>query len=106
MAEPTSKTSEPLPESPPPNPGPPGWSDLWQMPVLLLGIFLLATWGVLMVRTPGNKEDFAGAIQSAAQYLKANNFEAARAKINEILPHINRAAPAENAMLMQLWGDL
>jgi tetratricopeptide (TPR) repeat protein len=107
MAETTPKPeAAPAPPPAPTGPGVPGWSQLWQTPVLLVGLLLFGAWLWMTVSAPKPHNDFPGGLDSIAQYLKANNFDQARESINNILPHIGQAAPLEKARLSQLWGDL
>jgi len=85
---------------------PPGWSQLWQGPVLLLGVAMLGLWLYLTFTAPKPKNDFAGAIDTIGQYIKANNFEEARAKLNATLPYIAETTKEEHGQIELLWGDL
>lgn len=106
-AKPASSTTPIASTAPtPPRPTIPTWGQLWQLPVLLLGVVLLLVWGVMRFRSNAPHDDFAGGLDSVSQYLKANQFEAAKDKINEMLPHLSRANEAEQARLRLLWGDL
>lgn len=90
----------------PPRPTIPTWGQLWQLPVLLLGVVLLIVWGVMRFRANAPHDNFSGGLDSVAQYLKANEFESAKNKINEMIPHLSRASEPEQARLRLLWGDL
>lgn len=99
-------TDADAPAATPLSSGPPGWSQLWQTPALVLGVLIFGAWLYLTLGAPKPQNDFAGGLDSVSQYLKANNFDGARESINLILPHIARATPSEQARLKQLWGDM
>ncbi len=109
MAEASTNTATMEAEAPASAPlpsRPPSWSQLWQMPALVLGLLVFGVWLYLTVSAPKPKNDFTGGLDSISQYLKANNFDAARESINRILPHIDQATVLEQARLKQLWGDM
>ncbi|MCE9592224.1 MAG: tetratricopeptide repeat protein [Planctomycetes bacterium] len=81
------------------------WSELWQLPVLLAGVLMLAGWWVVTVRGGHKADDFEGTINSTAQFLKANNAEGARTELNKLLPNQERATREQQARIKQLWAD-
>ena len=85
--------------------GPQPWSAIWHLPVLLLGLGLVAV-GVFATLPSAEPDDFKGALDSAAKFLVANNFEEAAGQLDRIAPKIDRAADDEQARFHRLSGDL
>lgn len=84
----------------------PRWSELWQVPVLVLGIVMLAGWWVMTVRSNDKVNDYNGAITSAQEFLKANDAESAFGVLNDkLLPFAKAATPQDQARIKQLEAD-
>ena len=81
------------------------WSGVWQLPVLLAGLTLLAlgTWSALPERVP---DDFPGALDSVEQFLEAKKFDEARDHLETIHENALRATDSERARYVMLRGDL
>lgn len=84
---------------------PGGWGHIWQMPVLIVGVLLLAV-GIWMAVPQRETDDFPGALVALEQYLAAQNFAEARAQLNRISLHLSRASQADQGRLARLNGDL
>ncbi|MCX5661823.1 MAG: tetratricopeptide repeat protein [Planctomycetota bacterium] len=84
----------------------PSWSQVWQLPVLILAVALLFAGLAMLFMTPRPKSDFPAAMDEVAQYLLASNFEKARERINAIGERIALASPADKARLKMLEGDM
>lgn len=82
------------------------WTQVWQLPVLLLALGLLAVGLTMLFSTPRPKSDFNAAMDEVVQHLKASAFEKARDRINEIGAHIGKGTPAQQGRLKLLEGDL
>lgn len=95
-----SPISGPTSEQPPP------WSQVWQLPVLILGITLLTVGLVLTSRNKGETEDFPGKLDEIAQYLTANNLEKAKEEVTFLADRIGRAAQMDRARFEMYRGDL
>ncbi|WP_432799446.1 tetratricopeptide repeat protein [Poriferisphaera sp. WC338] len=84
------------------------WSQVWQLPVLLLGIgmFVLGVWLVLPADV---KHDFDGKLKSAREYLHANNLDAAAqtlADLNPVLFNSDQGTAAHEAEYWYIAADL
>ena len=82
------------------------WSQIWHLPVLLLGLglFILGLW--VMKPTP-ETHDFSEALNDVAVYLgPAGNLPAAEAKLEEIGQHIEQADRHSRSRYWQYWGDV
>lgn len=86
--------------------GPPPWSQVWQLPVLILGITLLTVGLVLTSRNKGEADDFPGKLDEIAQYLTANNLEKAKEGVTFLADRIGRAAQMDRARFEMYRGDL
>ncbi len=96
-------------EHPPINPPAatePSWSQVWQLPALLVGLVLLSLGLWLLVMGPRQKNDFPGALDGIAQYLQAGQFQQANDHINAVLPHIDEGTNYDKARMAMLEGDL
>jgi tetratricopeptide (TPR) repeat protein len=82
------------------------WGDIWQLPVLLLGLAMLGLGLILVLRTPAPKNDFTGAMDDVARAIHLNDFEKAARGLNHIRHHLEEATPAEQARFDLLSGDL
>lgn len=83
----------------------PRWSELWQVPALILGILMLAGWWIVTVRGGDKVNDFDGTIRSAGQFLLANDIEHTYQELNKLLPEQHNASPVQQAMIKRLWAD-
>lgn len=87
------------------NPDGLAWSQVWQFPVLLVGMVLLVV-GVYMAIPSIEKDDFPQALDEVEQYVKASNLRAAEQRLLFIKDHIDSAGVAEQVRFNLLWGDL
>jgi len=86
--------------------GPEGWSQVWQMPVLLLGLAMVAL-GVYWAMPQPEENQFTEALHEVALYLKARNLDEAQAMLNEHLePFIDQAPALDVATYYLMWADL
>ncbi len=86
----------------------PAWSQVWHLPVLLLGLGLLVVGVYVALPTPDTHK-FHEALDDVDLYLQARNFEKAQAKLEGIRQYIEVAAEAtaiDRARYWQCWGDL
>ena len=88
-----------------PSEGATGWSNAWQLPVLLAGVALLA-FGLYTSLPEQAPDDFRGSLDDVANYLLANNPESARAGLVAIEPFIIRAPQRQRGRFNALYGDL
>ncbi|MEQ9453308.1 MAG: tetratricopeptide repeat protein [Phycisphaeraceae bacterium] len=87
-------------------PEPMGWSQVWQLPALLLGVGLLAL-SVYLALPEEVDHDLAAALDSARDYLVAENLDEAEkllAEIEQVAPQ--SATAVERARIDQYNGDL
>lgn len=97
MAEEVLETSPPEESS---------WSQIWQLPVLLLGVLLLSFW-VYTTLTSGEKPlRFQDHLNSVEQYLDAGEYEKARTALDTISQYSDQGQPLDQARMHQLMGDL
>ena len=86
----------------------PAWSQVWHLPVLLLGLGLLVV-GVYAALPGRAKHDFPVALDDVGLYLQARNLEKAELKLEEIQQQIDlspEATDRDRARYWQYWGDL
>lgn len=83
----------------------PSWSQVWHLPVLLVG---LALFGVGMYLAIPHREppDFDGQLQSIGQYLKAGNFDGAREGLKHLATQLDQAPAPVRGEFSLLRGDL
>jgi tetratricopeptide (TPR) repeat protein len=82
------------------------WSQVWQLPVLLLGLGLLMV-GVYMSLPGGEADDFAGKLNDVASYIQANKLEDAEVVLDqELMERIHEADKDDLAYFWELFGDL
>ncbi|MEX2386396.1 MAG: hypothetical protein WD534_00850, partial [Phycisphaeraceae bacterium] len=85
----------------------PSWSQVWQLPLLLLGagLFVLGVWLVIPDSEPF---DYDAELDIAGSYLVANNLEAAEAQLRRVEEHLlDAGAPDQaRARFHHYWGDL
>jgi tetratricopeptide (TPR) repeat protein len=67
--------------SPPPSKSMPSWTSVWQLPVLLVGMALLGG-GLYLAKPRFVPPDYHGMLDTAQQYLKAENPEEAGTRLN------------------------
>lgn len=83
------------------------WSQVWQLPVLLLGLGLFAAgvWLALPEKEPNN---FPGRLNDVAYYLEAGNHEDARRALDEIAKNLDQpdATVADKGRFHQYQADL
>jgi len=85
--------------------GGPGWSQVWHLPVLLLGAGLFLV-GVYLSVPQDEGPRFTEALDSAGQYLKANNLDGAEQQLQRIEPRIEEAPQQVQGRFWQYWADL
>lgn len=81
------------------------WSQLWQIPVLLAGVILLAA-GVMVALPKSGPVDFVGKLNNIGNYVIARNFDQAQKLLTELKPFIDRTPQPQQARYSQLWGDV
>jgi len=82
------------------------WSQVWQLPVLLLGLGLLVI-GVYVAMPGGEADDFAGLLENVDLLVKNNRLEEAETILDqELMPRIHEAGRGDKAYFWQLFGDL
>ena len=103
MAEETP--AEPI--EPEPEPAvPPGWSQIWQVPALLLGLGIFVL-GIYFAWPQPQEDQFDPVLDEVLLYLKARNVEEAQAVLKTRLePFMARADRSQQARYYLLWGDL
>lgn len=93
----TSRTQRNAPDQP--------WSQVWHLPVLLLGLGLLAL-GVYLAMPEPENNDYGGVLDEVGVLLLAENPDAAQARLEAMRPFIEEASATEQARYWQYWGDL
>ncbi len=84
----------------------PAWSQVWHLPMLILGMVLLGV-GLYQVIPEAESDQYTDVLDEVAQYLKANNLDEAQTRLKVGLePFIAGASPQERARYQMLWGDL
>ena len=99
------------PSPPPVTSTEPVWSQVWQLPVLALGLgmFVIGLW---VVAPTQQANDFPGALDTAQYYIESENLDVehpldkAETKLMEIQPHLQEAKEAHQARFYQLMADL
>ncbi|MCC7145091.1 MAG: tetratricopeptide repeat protein [Phycisphaeraceae bacterium] len=85
---------------------PTSWSEVWQMPVLLLGLGLLFL-GIYLGRPKAEEFDVNKALDEVAISLKTNQFDQAKAQLEEVYVFLRDASvAARHGRLNMLQGDL
>ncbi|MFA9478638.1 tol-pal system YbgF family protein [Phycisphaerales bacterium AB-hyl4] len=83
----------------------PNWSQVWQLPLLLLGagLFVLGIWLVIP-----DKEafDHQAELDEAQKFLTANNLESAEKQLRWVEEHLAEADRDAQARFWHYWGDL
>lgn len=80
------------------------WSQVWHLPVLLLGAGLLAI-GVYLAMPEPEQNQYPEALDEVAALLLAENPEEAQEELEAIRPFIDEAPAFERARYWQYWGD-
>lgn len=96
------------PAQPVPRQSDPSWSQVWHLPVLLIGLVLLVV-GVYQMLPGGPNHDFVGALDQAAMSMRVNELDDAEQKLEEIQEQIHTAPDVSEhdiARFWQYWGDL
>jgi TolA-binding protein len=83
----------------------PAWSGVWHVPVLVLGLVLLAL-GALLAIPRATPDDFPGALDTIEQYLAAGNLEEAATHLETVDQGIERAAEPSKIRHELLHADL
>ncbi len=81
------------------------WVNVWHLPVLVLGMALLGM-GVYLTIPEPQTDDWRGVLDEVQLYLKAGNYEEAKAHLERVEEKIPRAAKSFQARYRMLWGDL
>ena len=109
MAEEIDNTAAPADNTPAPaddGGAEPGWSQIWQLPALLLGLAVFV-FGVYMALPAPEEDQFADVLNEVALYLKARNLDDAQTVLQKTLePHIAISTTLDQATYNLLWGDL
>ncbi len=85
---------------------PPPWSQVWQMPALILGVVLFSI-GAVLAMLDRQAPDYPGLLDDVAAYVKAGNIDEARARIDALTPEFMELAPPESqARHALLAGDV
>jgi len=82
----------------------PPWSQIWQMPTLVGGMFLLGL-GIYLALPSPESNDFDGALDDVEKLLEANEFEQALAGLKYIAANSADAEPHHLARHQALMGD-
>ena len=84
----------------------PRWSQVWQLPLLLLGVALFGL-GIYLAQGEEAPNDFPGALDNVAYYLQAGNLDEAQRELNEIGRQIDSpdATQADRARFQQYLAD-
>jgi tetratricopeptide (TPR) repeat protein len=81
------------------------WAQVWHLPVLLLGLGLFAL-GVY-VAVPGEEPpNYSRTLDSAGQYLKANNLSGAEKELKKVQSAVEKLPNALKGRYWQYWADL
>lgn len=97
MAEEVLETSPPAEST---------WSQIWQLPALLLGVLLLSVWVYTTLTGSAKPLRFQDNLNTTQQYLEAGKFDEAKAELDKMAQYIDRAAQLDVARMHQLTGDL
>ena len=81
------------------------WSQLWQLPVLLVGVGLFAA-GLWLAAQDGEEPDFVSALDQVKQYTLAGNLEAAEERLEVIGSAIDQAPRPQQGRYWQYWADV
>ncbi len=81
------------------------WSQVWQLPVLLLGLGLLLI-GTFMALPSQDPDDFHGRLENAETLLVSDKLDEAEEVLEEVRPRINEAPDSELGYFWQLYADL
>lgn len=81
------------------------WSQVWHVPVLLLGLLLLGI-GVYVALPSADTDDFPAALDSVRAYLLAGNLAKAAELLDVVDGRIDRASKADRTRSLLLRGDL
>ncbi|MEX0776186.1 MAG: tetratricopeptide repeat protein [Phycisphaeraceae bacterium] len=85
--------------------GAPAWSQVWQMPALILGVALF-TVGLALTMLDRQGPNYSARLDDAADYLKAGNLEKAQETLDRLSTSIAQASEAAQGRYDLLWGDL
>ena len=91
-------------EDDPPAPAP-LWSQVWQMPVLLMGLVLFAVGLVLILPKPA-EYDFPGTLDAAEKRLNNRQYGEALAELHKIRDHMEQATSPDRGRYWLLHADL
>jgi len=81
------------------------WAQVWHVPTLMLGValFLLG----MYVAVPAEEgPNYSRILDSAGQYLKANNLSEAEDELKKVQPAVERLPSGERGRYWQYWADL
>lgn len=81
------------------------WSQVWHLPVLLLGAGLFAL-GVYAVVPGDDGPPYREILNSAGQYLKANNLSEAQDELKKVRPDVDKLPASLKGKYWQYWADL
>lgn len=83
------------------------WSQVWQLPVLLLGLGLLLI-GTYMALPGSDPDDFHGTLADAELLLEKNKLDEAQVRLDEVQVRMNevQAPVSEVGYFWQLYADL
>ena len=81
------------------------WSQVWHLPVLLLGVglFLVGLW---FTWSQQQNNDFTEVLRDVAYELAARELDTAESKLQAMQRHIDQASRFEQAEYWQYWADL
>ena len=107
MAEETETEQVDPPPEPEPDPAiPQGWSQIWQLPALVLGLGIFVL-GIYVSWPQPEENQFDPVLGEAVLYLKARNIEEAESVLKTRLePFMDGADRRQQAAYHLLWGDL
>ena len=72
------------------------WSQVWQLPLLVLGAGLFAA-GVYLAMDEGEPYDFGSGLDNVAYYLEAGNLDEAETQLKRIAEHLQEAEEPTDA---------
>lgn len=81
------------------------WSQVWQLPVLILGLGLLLI-GTFMAMPSSDPDDFHGRLADAELLLDKNKLDEAKEVLDVVMERVHEAPASELGYFWQLYADL
>lgn len=82
-----------------------GWSQVWQLPVLMIGLGLFIV-GIYVALPEKKQDNFPAALDAVSQTMSAEDLPTAQKMLKDLEPHIVRASADDQARYEELYGDL